>query len=113
MALTRARFCELVSQHMPIKYDSFLMGLLSIMDAILEVSMDTLLEQLPMEHEIKIALLGQPGTLRPLYQLMLSQESGEWTQSTELARQLNISDESVASAWFQAMQWAQDATGSK
>jgi c-di-GMP-related signal transduction protein len=75
--------------------------------------MDTLLEQLPMEHEIKIALLGQPGALRPLYQLMLSQESGEWSQSSELARQLNISDESVATAWFQAMQWAQDATSSK
>jgi c-di-GMP phosphodiesterase len=39
--------------------DLFLLGLLSIMDAILEVSMEVLLEQLPVDHETKAVLLGQ------------------------------------------------------
>ena len=56
------------------------------MDAILEVSMDVLLEQLPVERETKAALLGQKSSLRPFYQLMLAQESGEWEQSSELAQ---------------------------
>ena len=86
------------------------MGLLSIMDAILEVSMDALLEQLPVDHETKAALLGQKSSLRPLYQLMLAQESGEWAQSSALAKQLNLPDEEVASTWWQALQWAQEAT---
>jgi len=86
------------------------MGLLSVMDAILEVSMDVLLEQLPVERETKAALLGQNSSLRPLYQLMLAQESGEWSQSSELAKQLKLSDEEVASTWWQALQWAQEAT---
>src|SRR5208283_4764093 len=51
MGLTRARFCELLSNRLQSNTDLFLMGLLSIMDAILEASMDTLLEQLPVEHE--------------------------------------------------------------
>ena len=86
------------------------MGLLSIMDAILEVTMDVLLEQLPVERETKAALLGQKSSLRPLYRLMLAQESGEWAQSSELAKQLQLTDEEVASTWWDAMQWAQEAT---
>jgi len=110
MGLARARFCELLSDRLQSNTDLFLMGLLSIMDAILEVSMDVLLEQLPLERETKMALLGQNSSLRPLYQLMLAQESGEWSQSSALAKQLKLSDEEVASAWWQALQWAQDAT---
>ena len=72
--------------------------------------MDVLLEQLPVERETKAALLGQNSRLRPLYQLMLAQESGEWSQSSALAKQLKLSDEEVASTWLQALQWAQEAT---
>ncbi len=112
MGLARARFCELLSNRLQSNTDLFLMGLLSIMDAILEVSMEVLLEQLPVERETKTALLGQNSSLRPLYQLMLAQESGEWSQSSALAKQLKLPDEEVASTWWQALQWAQDATSS-
>jgi EAL and modified HD-GYP domain-containing signal transduction protein len=87
------------------------MGLLSIMDAVLEVTMDALLEQLPVDLEIKTALLGQDGKLRPLYRLMLAQESGEWSETAALAKPLQLSDEEVASTWWQALAWAQEATG--
>ena len=110
MALARARFCELLSQQLQSHSDLFLMGLLSVMDAILEVGMNVLLDQLPVEREIKAALLGQNSTVRPLYQLMLAQESGEWEKATELARQLKVSEEEVADRWWQAMQWAQQVT---
>jgi c-di-GMP-related signal transduction protein len=80
------------------------------MDAILEVRMDVLLEQLPVDKETKAALLGQASRLRPLYQLMLAQESGEWEQSSALAQQMQLSDEEVVEKWWQAMQWAQNVT---
>ncbi len=111
MGLTRARFCELLSDRLQSNSDLFLMGLLSIMDAVLEITREALLEQLPVDHETKAALLGQKSSLRPLYQLMLAQESGEWTQSSALAKQLKLTDEVVASTWWEAMQWAQAATG--
>jgi len=110
MGLARARFCELLSTRLQADTDLFLMGLLSIMDAVLEVAMDVLLEQLPVDHETKAARLGQKSSLRPLYQLMLAQESGEWSKSSELAKQLKLPDEEVASTWWQALQWAQAAT---
>lgn len=108
--LARARFCELLSARLRSEGDLFLMGLLSIMDAILEVRMDVLLEQLPVDKETKAALLGQTSRLRPLYQLMLAQESGEWEQSCELAEHMKISGEEVAEKWWQAIQWAQSVT---
>lgn len=111
MGLARARFCELLSKRLQSSSDLFLMGLLSIMDAILEVRMEVILAQLPVEREVKAALLGQISTLRPLYQLMLAQESGEWEQSSALARQLKLSDGEVAGEWWQALQWAQQVTG--
>ena len=110
MGLTRARFCELLSTRLQTSNDLFLMGLLSVMDAILQVDMATVLGQLPVDHEIKTVLLGQASSLRPLYQLMLAQESGEWAKSSELAQQLKLTDEEVGNTWWHAMTWAQEIT---
>jgi c-di-GMP-related signal transduction protein len=110
MALARARFCELMSKHISSQSDLFLLGLLSVMDAILEVSIETLLQQISVDQETKAALLGLPSKLRPLYQLMLAQESGEWDQAAELSRHLRLSLEQVSDDWWQAMQWAQHVT---
>jgi c-di-GMP-related signal transduction protein len=81
MGLTRARFCEMLSDRVQSNGDLFLMGLLSMMDAILEVSMEVLLEQIPVERETKAVLLGQKSTLQPLHQLLLAHESGNWAKS--------------------------------
>jgi EAL and modified HD-GYP domain-containing signal transduction protein len=110
MGLARARFCELLSDRVQSSGDLFLMGLLSVMDAILEVSMEVLLQQVPVERETKTALLGQKSKLQPLYQLMMAHESGKWAESTVFAKQLNLSDEDVSTRWWEALQWAQEAT---
>ena len=68
-ALVRARFCELLSpkiQHG--ESDLFLMGLLSLMDAILKIPMNRVLESVPVDQETKSLLLGGASRLRPFYQ---------------------------------------------
>jgi EAL and modified HD-GYP domain-containing signal transduction protein len=107
MGLTRARFCELFSPHFQSDGDLFLMGLLSVMDAILEVSIDRILEKIPLERETKAALLGQESRLRPLYRLMLAMESGEWKQAAQISAQTGIPDEKSAALWWSALDWAQ------
>ncbi len=105
-AMTRARFCELLSLRVPHgESDLFLMGLLSMIDAILEIPMTRILETVPVDHETKAVLLGGPSALRPLYQLMLARESGDWEATAEFARQLGWSDSEVAETYWQAMQW--------
>jgi len=112
-ALIRGRFCELLSSKVPhAQSDLFLMGLLSLMDAILEVPMVRVLENVPVDREIKSALLGGESRLRNFYRLMLAQESGEWKASSELARQLDLTDSDVAEKYWEAVHWAQQVTSS-
>ncbi len=111
-ALVRARFCELLSpkiQHGD--SDLFLLGLFSMMDSILEISMAEVLENVPIDQETKGVLLGGGSRLRPLYQLMLAQESGDWQRAVELGTSLDLRESDVAEIYWQAMQWARQVSG--
>jgi len=111
-ALVRARFCELLSPKIQSgDADLFLLGLLSMMDSILEVSMAEVLDSVPIDQETKAVLLGGGSGLRPLYQLMLAQESGDWQRAAELAKSLNLREGDVAEIYWQAMQWARQVSG--
>jgi c-di-GMP-related signal transduction protein len=111
-ALVRARFCELLSPKIPHgDSDLFLMGLLSLMDTILEIPMHQVLDAVPIDQETKSVLLGGASRLRPFYQLMLAQESGEWKVVSELTSQLHLGEGDVASCHWQAMEWAREVSG--
>jgi c-di-GMP-related signal transduction protein len=72
-AMVRARFCEVVSPKIPHgKSDFFLMGMLSMMDVILEIPMSQVLDNVPIDQESKAVVLGGASRLRPFYQLMLA-----------------------------------------
>jgi EAL and modified HD-GYP domain-containing signal transduction protein len=106
-ALVRARFCELLSPRVAAgDSDLFLLGLLSLMDVIMEIPMAQILESIPIDHESKAVLLGGASRLRPLFQLMLAQESGEWDRASELSRQLHLPESETAEAYAQALVWA-------
>jgi EAL and modified HD-GYP domain-containing signal transduction protein len=110
-AMVRARFCELLSPKIPHgDSDLFLMGLLSLMDAILEIPMSQVLDNIPIDQETKSVLLGGASRLRLFYQLMLAQESGEWKTASDLTTQLHITESEVAECYWQAMQWAREVS---
>jgi c-di-GMP-related signal transduction protein len=110
-ALVRARFCELFSPEVPHQgADLFLLGLLSLMDAILQMSMDQVLESIPVDHEIKAVLQGRPSPLNRFYQLMLAQESGDWRRVSELATELHLDENTIADTYWDAVLWAQQVT---
>jgi len=110
-AMVRARFCELLSPKIPHgDSDLFLMGLLSLMDAILEIPMSQVLDNIPIDQETKAVLSGGASRLRPFYQLMLAQESGEWKTATDLTNQLHLTETEVAESYWQAMRWAREVS---
>ena len=110
-AMVRARFCELLSPKIPHgDSDLFLLGLLSMMDVILEIPMSQVLDNIPIDQETKAALLGGASRLRVFYQLMLAQESGEWKTAADLTTQLHLTEKDVAEAHWQAMQWAREVS---
>jgi c-di-GMP-related signal transduction protein len=111
-ALVRARFCELLSPK--VKHgesDLFLVGLLSMMDAILELPMGVVMEGIAVDNETKTVLLGQPSLLSPVYQLMLAQEAGDWPGVANANAQLQLPESLIADCYWKAMQWAREVTG--
>ena len=87
-ALVRARFCELLSPKIgKTESDLFLVGLLSMMDAILEVPMSQVLEHVPLDAETKAVLLGRHRS--PAAQSTSScwrEEAGDWEQAKKFCR---------------------------
>lgn len=110
-ALVRARVCELLSPKLSLgESDLFLLGLLSRMDAILETPMSRVLENIPIDQEIKAALLGGTGRLRTLCQLVLSLEAKDSQQIRELATELLLSETDVRTAYKEGDEWASKVT---
>ena len=110
-ALVRGRLGELLAPRVAHgESDLFLLGLLSLIDAMLEIPMAEVLEKISLDKETKSVLLGQPGLLRPVYQLMLAHESGEWEAAAQLAVSLRLEPEEVAGQYWQAQQWAREVS---
>lgn len=110
-ALVRGRFGELLAPQVPHgDSDLFLLGLLSLIDAMLEMPMAEVLERIPLDHETKAVLLGQPSALRPVFQLMLAHESGEWEAAAALSQHLRLNPEQVAGQYWEAQRWAREVS---
>ena len=114
--LVRARFCELIAPKLKHRQeDLYLMGLLSLMDAILEVPIGVVVEQLPLDPVTKAQLLGaktdNKTALSPIYDLMVARESGDWGKVTKLGKELNLSLVFIAASFNEALRWAHQLTG--
>jgi len=110
-ALIRARFSELLAPKFPHgNSDLFLMGLLSLMDVILEIPMSQMLDHVAIDMETRSLLLGQASRLRPFYQLILAQESGEWKTVSEKAAQLHLNENDIGESYWQALEWARQVS---
>jgi c-di-GMP-related signal transduction protein len=113
-ALVRGRFGELLAPHVPHgESDLFLMGLLSLIEAMLDTPMAEVLEKIPLDRATNAVLLGQASPLRPVFQLMLAHESGEWEAAAEIGHNLHLHSEDVANYYWQAQQWARDLSSER
>jgi hypothetical protein len=54
--------------------------------------------------------MGKPSELRPVFQLMLAHERGEWAAAEELCRSLRLEPEEVAGFYWQAQEWAREVS---
>ena len=114
-SLVRARFCELIAPRVEHgTADLFLLGMLSLIDAILAVPMGMVVEQLCLDPAIKEQLMGakmgKVTPLSPIYDLMVAREAGDWGLVTRLGKQLNLALSVVAENSNAAMRWAHEIT---
>ncbi len=104
LSIMRARLCEVMGQIDGYTGDSselFLLGLFSLLDAILDRRMDRIVEQLPLSDEIKRALVQGEGRQGCYLKLIRCYEKGLWDSCPDIGsecRPLRMSTEQYTNA---------------
>jgi EAL and modified HD-GYP domain-containing signal transduction protein len=111
LSLTRARFAELLAISHGRMRDTgmaFLTGMMSLMDAILDEDMPSVMNKLPLTIEIKDALLKDEGLLATYLKLVKFYEQANWEKAKEIQQQLGLKPEEVPDAYHDALSWSND-----
>jgi len=112
-SLMRARFCELLSDESPFRIEGpFLMGMLSTFPALLEISIEDLLERLSVKPAIKVALLGESGRERDVLEVITTYEAGNWPACNVKAQACGVDEDTVSSCYLEAVSWANQVRSS-
>lgn len=108
LSLLRAKFAENLAPVFGMAMRSqelFLTGLFSILDIILDCSMEEALSMVRVSGKIRTALLEHTGSLAEVLHFIVKYESAEWQ---EVSRQLvlkSIEIPDVSHAWVSSLQW--------
>ncbi len=109
-ACVRARFCELVAPEVAEGERAghyFLMGLLSMMDAVSDQPLAEVLSGLPLEKDMIHALIkGGKSTPAQVFRLAEACERGKWPEISAACEELGLGELQVASLHRQAVEWA-------
>ncbi len=108
-ALTRARCCEaLAAIDGEDSSSAFMVGIMSLMDAILDRPMDFVLAQLPLNTQCKDALRGVNNGLGVLLRLAVCCERGAWGEISALAAGRDLSEDTVWDVHRDACNWSRE-----
>ena len=105
-ALTRAFFCEEFSAAAALREKGpslFLMGLLSVTDALLDKPMREALKALPVIQEVKIALCGGTNHFRDVFELVLALERAEWIRLSDIAARIGCDEGKIPDSYLSAL----------
>ena len=111
MALIRARFAESLAPKMGLSSSElFLLGILSLMHAILDLPVESLVELVAVSRDIRAALLGTSNTLRNGFDLILAYEAADWNSCEEVRNKWQIPARFISDSYLEAIHWARQLT---
>lgn len=89
------------------KSEYITVGMLSLMDALMDMEMTTILNAVHLSEDIKNTLLGvdQHNKLSLAYQIVLKYERAELEQLTDLCNRLELEIQEVSQMYYQALKW--------
>jgi len=100
-ALQRARMCELLagSAQPELAGQSYLVGLLSALDLLLDQPIAAIIAPLPLAEELKTAIMRHEGPLGRLLQAVIGYEEGDW----ESVSRAGFDTQAVCDAYWRAV----------
>jgi len=109
LSIIRARWCQLVAEDCKQVTDSgefFLLGLFSLIDAILDKPMQQVLEMLPLSDSIKEALSSKEGPYSPFLLVLLTYEKGQTKECLCNLRKIKAAPAKVYDHYLEAVQFS-------
>jgi EAL and modified HD-GYP domain-containing signal transduction protein len=107
LALERARFCELLAPLIGENpTEQFILGLVSLLDAMTETSMEAIAKSLPLRPEATDALLGVENHVATPLRTIQSFESGLHHLEGEVHA---IGEETLMRLYVESVKWARDS----
>ncbi len=111
VALVRARMCELLADSSGIpraRGPLFLVGMLSVLDQLLEMPMEVLADSMELAPDVRLALLHRQEFYGEVLGLIEAYEQGRWDQVDRLAAAVGVSPVALAPIYFDALAWASE-----
>lgn len=107
LAITRARFAELLAEKAKpeLAPSAFLVGLFSLIDAILDEPLSSILNKLPLSQEIKAALEQREGLLAHFIEVVQHYENARWQKLTDSVSFTGISEALIPGLYAEATEW--------
>ena len=107
IAMIRGKMCELLANKLnpKISPQMFIIGLFSILDALMDTPMIELLDDITLSIPAKMALLDQSGEHGEIYKKVLMYEQMEWNQLANT----DIPPGELAQAYLTAVHWADES----
>jgi c-di-GMP-related signal transduction protein len=104
----RARVCELLAEEGRDTVngsEAFLVGLFSMLDAIMERPMEQVIANLPVSAAVREALTGGQNRLKSLLDCVMAYERGGWDLAADMAAQAGIEQDALAASYYQGITW--------
>jgi c-di-GMP-related signal transduction protein len=110
LALLRGRCCELLGKETSAEHGAelFLLGLCSLLDAILGVPMDIAVAELPLSPIMRQALLGRRNGVRQILDAVISYERGAWDDAEASLKGAGMPIAALSAAYSDSLQWARE-----
>jgi EAL and modified HD-GYP domain-containing signal transduction protein len=109
VSLVRARFCESIAEEIGQKrneHNFFMMGLFSLIDALLDRHMEDVLKDIYIEVEVKAALLGEENIYSDVCNLVIAYEKGDWENVNGYSEKIGVNEIVLPTYYFSSTKWA-------
>ena len=109
VSLIRAKFCELIGNNSGKSADTselFTLGLFSLIDAIMDDSMENLMSQIPLSSNIKEVLISRTGDLSGYLSLVEAYERGDWEEIERATNNMGIDQSHLPGQYMESLSWA-------
>ena len=110
MAFVRGRFCELAAAGCALDpTEQFLLGMMSLLPAMMRLPMEELAPALPLRNEIREALKGSANPERILLQWVEFHEQGDWDACDAIIQEEGLNSREIYRCYAEAVMWAEAA----